>query len=199
MTDVPRIDLTIIQGATFRRTINWYGGGLLCKAIESMTEGCPTVLGIPSHGLPSISTTPVFIHDVRGAISLNTGRKSAIATYIDANSFSVNLSTNNEDWVDGTGSVTFYAPTNLSGYTAEMHIRITRGTVTTIHELTSLAGDITFTAADGGIHLLISATDTAAFDFDNAVYDLELKDAAGSGDVTRVAEGTIKLHKEVTR
>lgn len=199
MSDVPNIDLTIIQGATFRRTLNWYGGGLLCKAIEAVTEGCPTVVTVTSHGLPSISTTPVFIHDVKGAYGLNTDKKSAIATYIDPNTFSVNVSTNNQTWVDGTGSVTFYAPTDLTGYTAEMHIRVTRGSTTTVLELTSAGGDITFTAADGGIHIHIDAATTAGLDFDNAVYDLELTDASGSGDVTRVAEGTVKLHKEVTR
>jgi hypothetical protein len=199
MTDVPRLDLTIVQGATFRRTINWYGDGILCKDIEIVTEGCPTVLGITSHGLPSISTTPVFIHDVKGAINLNTGKKSVIATYVSANSFSVNVSTNNQEWVDDTGSVTFYAPTDLTGYTARMHIRITRGSAVTVVELTTENGGITLSAADGGIHLLISDTATAAYDFDNAVYDLELINTSGNGDVTRVAEGTVKLHKEVTR
>jgi len=199
MSDVPRLDLTIVQGATFRRTINWYGAGLLCKAIESLTVGCPTVIGITSHGLPSVSTTPVFIHDVRGATNLNTDKKSAIATYISADSFSVNISTNNQTWVDGSGSVTFYAPTDLTGYTARMQIRITRGSTVSVHELTTENGGITLNAADGGINLLISDTDTAAFDFDNAVYDLELINTNGNGDVTRVAEGTVRLHKEVTR
>jgi hypothetical protein len=199
MTEVPRQDLLIIQGATFRRTFNWYGGGELSKAIEGVTEGYPTILQITGHGLPSISTTPVFIRAVKGAIGLNTGSKSAIATYIDANSFSVNLSTANQTWVSGTGFITYYVPTNLTGYTARMHIRSTKGAVTTIHEMTSVAGDISLTAADGGIHLLITAADTAAFDFDNAVYDLELINTAGNGDVVRVAEGVVKLHKEVTR
>jgi hypothetical protein len=199
MSDVPRLDLTIIQGATFRRTVNWYGAGILCKAIESVTVGCPTVIGITSHGLPSVSTTPVFIHDVVGAYNLNTGKKTAIATYLTADSFSVNLSTNNQEWEADTGSVTFYAPTDLTGYTARMQIRITRGSTVTVHELTTENGGITLNAADGGINLLISDTDTAAFDFDNAVYDLELINTAGNGDVTRVAEGIVKLHKEVTR
>lgn len=199
MSDVPRLDLTIVQGATFRRTVNWYGDGILCKALEDVAEGCPTLITVTSHGLPSVSTTPVFIHDVKGAINLNSGKKSLIATYVSANTFSVNVSTNNQEWVEGTGSVTFYAPTNLTGYTARMQIRITRGSDTTVFELTTENGGITLTAADGGIHLLISDTDTAAFDFDNAVYDLELINTSGNGDVTRVAEGTVKLHKEVTR
>jgi len=199
MSDVPRIDLPIIQGATFRRTINWYGSGLLCQAIEAVVIGCPTLIQVTGHQLPSISTTPVFIHGVKGATELNSGKKSFIATWIDANNFSVNISTNNQIWVVNTGSVTHYAPTDLTGYTAEMQIRSTRTNAAIIHTLTSIGGDITFSPTDGGVKLHISAVDTAAFNFDNAVYDLELIDVLGNGDKTRIAEGSIRLHKEVTR
>ena len=199
MSDVARLDLPVIQGATFRRVINWYGGGVLCKAIEAVTIGCPTTIQVTGHGLPSISTTPVFIHDVLGATNLNSGKKSVIATYITADTFQVNVSTNNQTWIEGTGSVTYFAPTNLTGYTARMHIRSTRGSSNVIHQLSTVAGDITLNPVDGSIELYISDTDTAAFDFTNAVYDLELIDTGGSGDVTRVSEGAIKLHKEVTR
>jgi hypothetical protein len=194
---VPVIPLEIVQGATFRRTINWYGGGLICHAIESVEIGCPTVITVTNHGLPTISTTPVHIDGVKGATGLNTGKKTTQATFVAASTLSVKLPTLNQVYVAGTGVISYYSPTDLTDYDARMQIRSTVGSDTVRHELTKDGGDITLTVEDGGIHLHIAATDTAAFTFDNAVYDLELIDSAG--DVTRVAKGTITLDKETTR
>ena len=45
------------------------------------------------------------------------------------------------------------------------------------------------------IKIDISAADTATYDFDNAVYDLEIHSGA---DVARVIEGRVKLKREAT-
>lgn len=86
---------------------------------------------------------------------------------------------------------------DLTGYTARMQIRKTVGSSTTIADLTSTGGDITLGGAAGTIKPVISDTDTAAMDFHEAVYDLELED--GSGVTTRLLEGPVVFHKEVTR
>jgi hypothetical protein len=193
---VPVIDLPVVQGATFRRTVHWYGGGLFCAPIEDVTEGCPTVIKVAGHGLPTISTTPVLLKDIKGATSLNTKRKTVAATYLSADTFSVVVSTVGETYVSGSGVFTYYTPTDLTGFTARMQIKSSRGAATVIHELTTEDGGIALSFTDGGIALYISDADTAGFTFDNAVYDLELISA--TLDVTRVSQGNVTLNTNVT-
>lgn len=196
MSDVAQLDITINQGSTFDKTINWYGGGKVCKTIEGVSEGCPTLVTISSHGLPTVSDTPVFVDHVQGAKSLNTKGKAVAATYVDANSFYVNADTVGETWTSGTGLVTWYAAKDLTGWSARMHIREYVDDTTAIVELVSPT-DITISTNDAGIRIVITATVTATFDFDTAVYDLELEDP--SGFVVRLVEGDVTLKKEVTR
>lgn len=98
-----------------------------------------------------------------------------------------------------------------SGYTARMQIRDAPGGAV-IDSTNSTPNNISigsknnsgvFTTsnlgaanADASIAIQISAATTAAYDFDSAVYDLEL--ASGSGTVERVIEGRVKLSREVT-
>lgn len=85
---------------------------------------------------------------------------------------------------------------DLTGYTARMQIRSSRTAVGFIEELTTGAG-ITLGGAAGTIALLISDTDTAAYTFKTAVYDLELISAGGI--VTRLLQGTVTLSTEATK
>ena len=86
-----------------------------------------------------------------------------------------------------------------SSYTARMKIRESvGGTIIASTE----SGDspkhtitIALAASGNNIIVTISATNTATFDFDNAVYDLELVSGV---EVDRVIEGRIFLSKEVT-
>jgi hypothetical protein len=76
-----------------------------------------------------------------------------------------------------------------------MQIRETVASSSTLVSLTNTAG-ITLSSSAPNIVLSISATDTAALNFTEAVYDLEL---VNSGTVYRVLEGKVTLSKEVTR
>ena len=86
---------------------------------------------------------------------------------------------------------------DLTGYTARMQIRETVDATTTIYEATSAGGEITTTPLEGKVVLTIDATDTSAFTFSTAVYDLELE--ATDTTVIRLVKGKVKLDKEVTR
>lgn len=193
-----KLDLEIKQGETFEKSLNWYGGGKVCKMIENLTPGCPTQITITGHGLPSVSETPVFVSHVKPNNSRANTKKDTpvLATYIDANSFYIDADTVQQTYTPNTGLVTYYAPKNLTGWTARMHIRESVDADTTIVELTT-PGDITISTNDAKITITIAATVTAGFDFDEAVYDLELLDATSK--VTRLIEGTVTLCKEVTR
>ena len=98
-------------------------------------------------------------------------------------------------------------PINLSGYHARMQIRETKTATTVICGLSSsLDNDGTglnlsgsngnLPLASGSIAVYISAASSSNFDFDTALYDLEL--VSGSF-VRRLIQGVIKLDKEVTR
>lgn len=98
-------------------------------------------------------------------------------------------------------------PINLSGYHARMQIRETKASSTVICRLSSsrdsdgtglnLSGsNNNLPLSSGSIGVYISAASSSNFNFDTAVYDLEL--VSGSF-VTRLIQGVIKLDKEVTR
>jgi hypothetical protein len=144
-----------------------------------------------------VSDTPVFISHVKGATRANTDTdKPAVASYIDLDSFYVDVDTVAQTWTANTGLVTYFAPKDLTDYTARMHIREEQDDTTTIVELVSPT-EITISTNDAKITITIADTVTAAFDFDSAVYDLELVD--NSGVVTRLVEGEVELCREVTR
>lgn len=190
------LDLLIKQGETFTKAVNWYGGGKVCKKIEALEPGCPTMITITDHGLPSASETPIFIEHVKGATRANTKNNPAIATYIDANTFYADVDTVQQTYTTNTGVVRYFVPKDLTSWTARMHIRESVDSDVIIHAMVSPT-DIAISTNDAKITMTISATDTAAFDFDSAVYDLELVDP--SGNVTRLLEGEVELSREVTR
>lgn len=95
-------------------------------------------------------------------------------------------------WTDSVG-----AAISLSGYTARMKIKAFPGSSTNILSLTSTpAAGLTITAGSGRVDVSITATQTTAFTFNTAYYDLEVE--SGAGVVTRLLQGTITLLREVT-
>jgi hypothetical protein len=190
------IDITIEQGATFVKRFNWYGGGKVVREIEGVDEGCPTTITVTAHNLPTTGSIPVYIEDVKGARSLNTKGREVLATYVDADTFTVDLSTLGESYKSGTGCVHYFVPKNLTDWIARMDVRDSLDDAIPLVSLVSPT-DIVIDVATAQIEITISAAVTAALDFDEGVYDLELEDA--TGDVTRLIEGEVAFTKEVTR
>ena len=58
-------------------------------------------------------------------------------------------------------------------------------------------GRIALAQTDPNISLSLSGTETGSLDFDHAVYDLEI--VAGTGEVTKIIRGVVKLIREVTK
>jgi len=197
MSDTKNVPITIKQGATFIKKFNWYGGGKVVKEIDDVTTGCPTRVTVAAHGLPAGADTPVYIEDVKGARSLNSKGKEVIATYVDASNFDVDTGTRGETYTAGTGCVHYFAPKTLTGWIARMDIREDIDDATPLVALTSAGGDIVINTTTAEIQITITATVTAALDFEEGVYDLELEDS--SGNVTRLTEGVVTFIKEVTR
>jgi len=88
-------------------------------------------------------------------------------------------------------------PVDLTEFTARMQIRETIDAEEVIAELTTENGGIIIGPDPGAFQIHMPATDTAALDFDSAVYDLEL--VSPTGDVTRILAGDVTLTREVTR
>jgi tRNA threonylcarbamoyladenosine modification (KEOPS) complex Pcc1 subunit len=95
-------------------------------------------------------------------------------------------------WKDSTGSVI-----SLTGFTARMQIRQNVSASSALLTATTENGKIDIVDDQGKIIISLSATDTAALNFNTAVYDLELISSAS--EVTRLVGGTITLSLEVTR
>ena len=97
-------------------------------------------------------------------------------------------------WQDETSN-----PIDLTGFTAQMQIRESVTSPEVIIELSTSNGRIVLGGTAGTILLQLTGSETEALDFDQAIYDLELTDVAGSGDITRLIQGNVVLSKEVTK
>jgi hypothetical protein len=195
---IPHFDLDMQQGSDWAAGFNWYGGGKFMAPIEEIDPGYPTKIRVTGHLLPSISDTPVILSGVQGMEILNSKRTGIeLCTRIDDDYFSVPISTVAQEWLLGTGEITYYRPTDITGYTARCHFRKRWHDPNFIKELTSANGRILLTVEDAGIQLQLTAEDTAAFTFDKCVFDVEM--VSPLGVVIPACKGTITLGKEITR
>ena len=101
-------------------------------------------------------------------------------------------------YTDSTG-----APIDLTSYGSKMQIRLTYDTPPIITLSSSLNADGTglnmINAASGAIGIYIASCTSSMFNFDTALYDLDI--VSGSGPcpvVNRILEGKVKLSREVT-
>lgn len=86
---------------------------------------------------------------------------------------------------------------DLTGYSARMHIRENVDDSTAIDKWTTKEGQITIAEAAGEITVDVPGSTTQGYNFEQAVYDLEIED--GNGNITRLLKGDVSLSKEVTR
>lgn len=87
-------------------------------------------------------------------------------------------------------------PVDLTSYTARMQVRSTADSGIIALSLTTENGGITLGGTAGTIDLLATATQTAAIEAGDYVYDLEL---VFSSTVYRVLQGCFVIDAEVTR
>lgn len=87
------------------------------------------------------------------------------------------------------------SPTLFGGYTAVLQIRSIYGDL--ILELSTANGRIVLSAEPGSIDLTLSAGETGALDFTNAVYDLVL--TSGGGIPYRIMSGMVNLSPSQTK
>jgi hypothetical protein len=89
------------------------------------------------------------------------------------------------------------APVDLAGCTARAQFRKAVGSSEVLATLTTENGGVILGGAAGTIQLHMSAVDTAALTWRQAVYDLEI--TLSNGDVRRFMQGDAVVDPEVTR
>lgn len=193
-------DFTIQQGSTFSTVLRWETGPVVYKAVSAVPSKAPLRLTVTGHGL--VTGWRIALAGLGGMTELNITSKMPKATeyyqvtVIDVNTIELN-DINGVDFGTYTsgGYIQYNTPTDLTGYTARLKIRSSKSSTTVILSLTDVSG-ITISNVTKTITVTMTPTQTAAFTFVTAVYDLEL--VSNTGPVTRLIEGKLTLDKEVT-
>lgn len=194
MASPTKINFKVYQGSTFQETLRWESATKVYAPITMISKTAPMVVTATNHGVPQ-----GWRVKITGALGMKEANISdpVIATSVTTDTITFNsINALNYTTYTGGGVLEYNQPVDLAGFTARMQIRQKLEDSTVIKELTTENGGITINNTTKTISLNISATDTAAFSFQTAVYSLELVNGA---IVTPFANGSMTLVKEVTR
>lgn len=194
-----KINYKIYQGSTFRETFRWESQTKSYANISAITKEAPCVITTSTnHTIPV--NWRVRVTGVAGMKEINQTSEEDyyLATAVTSNTVTINqLNSSGFTTYTSGGIVQWNTPISLSGYTAQMQIRETVDSTSSLLELTSANGGISINTSEYTITITITATQTRAFTFPTAVYSLELTDS--SGVVTTFLTGNLTLVPEVTR
>lgn len=194
MAQPTKINFKVYQGSTFQETLRWESSTKVYVPITNITKTAPMVVNAVAHGVPagwrvkitgSLGMKEVNSEDYRIATSVTTDN----ITFNAVNALGYTTYT-------GSGVLEYNQPVDLAGFTARMQIRAKLEDAAVIHEMTTENAGIVINNTTKTIGLSISAATTATFNFQTAVYSLELVNGAV---VTPFAGGNLTLVKEVTR
>ena len=196
MASPAKLNLKIYQGSTFNEVLRWESSKKIYKSITGISNAAPCVITCANHGVPT--GWRIKVTNVAGMTDINSTETYHTATKLTTSSIELNAvnSLGYKTYTSG-GVIEYNEPINLTGYTARMQLRTKIDDATTLDEYTTENGKIVINTTDSTISFLVSATTTAAYTFNSAVYSLEL--ISSGGVVTPFATGTITLVKEVTR
>jgi hypothetical protein len=194
-----KISYKIYQGSTFTETLRWESETKAYMPISAITQAAPCVITTASaHTVPI--NWRVRVTGVNGMKDINTVAEDTYYLVTGKTTNTVTLNQVNSaayaTYTSG-GILSWNTPVPLTGYTAQMQIRETLESATVIAELSTANGRITIDPINYTISMNLSAALTSGFDFDSAVYSMELTDAQGV--VFQFLNGSISLVKEVTR
>lgn len=196
MASPTKLNLKVYQGSTFRETIRWESALKVYAPITMISKTAPMVVTATGHGIPQ--GWRAKINGALGMKEVNTGDEYLTTTSVTTDTVTFNqINALPFTTYTGAGVLEYNQPVDLTGLTGRMQIRHKLEDTTVIKELTTANGGIVIDNVTKTIQIYISATDTASFSFQSAVYSLELVSA--SGEVTQLVNGTITLTKEVTR
>ena len=196
MTTPIKLNLTIVQGSTFRQVLRWESGTKIYIPITDIAKSAPIVITAPNHAIPLGWRAKVT--NVGGMKEINSNDVYHIITDTTADTITINQinSLGYTTYTNG-GVVEYNQPVNITNYTARMHIRTKLKSDDVIYSLTTENAGIEINDSDYTITIVIEDEITTDFEFSSAVYDLELINPGG--EVTNLMGGVIVLEKEVTR
>ena len=188
-------DLLILRGTTFRKVVRWEAATFLAKEITAMSKaGIVRIVTPGPHGIPD--GWRVAVVDAKGMTELNAvenpprARDMRVATVVSATEVEFNeISSAAFRPYAGGGFLKWYAPRDLTGYTARMEIRDAAGQVLTT--LTTENAGIVLDSAEHMIDLLLSAAATAVLALGDCTFDLEM--ISSTGEVTFILSGPVRV------
>lgn len=189
-----KLNLKIYQGSTFRETLRWESSLKSYIPITNITKTAPMVVYADNHGVPA-----GWRVKITGAVGMKEVNSTNYITVTNTTTNTITFNSVNAlgyTTYTGGGVIEYNQPVDLSGITARMQIREKVTSDTVVHELTTENGAITVNNIDKTIALMIPATTTSTFNFQSAVYSLELINGL---EVIPFAGGSVSLIKEVTR
>lgn len=194
-----KINYKIYQGSTFEETLRWESETKQYMPISGISQTAPCV--ITTSGTHSVPVNwRVRVTGVNGMKDINTIADDAYYLVTSKTSTTLTLNQVNSAgygaYTSG-GILSWNTPIPLTGYTAQMQIRETLESTTVLAELTTANNRIIIDPVNFTIQMKLSAAITGTFDFDAAVYSMELTD--NQGTVYPFLSGSISLTKEVTR
>lgn len=190
-----KLNLKVYQGSTFRKVLRWESSTRVYVPITGIQKSAPVVVTAPNHGVPVGWRARVV--GAGGMKEINSSDYATVtATTTDTVVFNEINSLAYTAYTTG-GVLEYNTPVNLSNYTARMQIRADVDSSEVIYTLTTENSGIVFDNTLKTITLNIPAAITAEFDFELAVYGLEL--VYYNQDVIPFAGGNISLQREVTR
>ena len=194
-----KINYKIYQGSTFEETLRWESETKLYAPISGITNAAPCVITTSgTHTVPL--NWRIRVTGVVGMKDINTVADTDyyLVTTKTSNSLTINQvnSAAYGAYTSG-GIVSWNTPIPLTGYTALMQIRETTESTVVIAELSTANSRIIIDPVNFTIQIKLSAAVTGAFNFDAAVYSMELTD--NQGTVYPFLSGSVSLTKEVTR
>lgn len=189
-----KVNFKIYQGSTFTETFRWEGALITYLPITAITKTAPAVVTctgtLPPVGWRAKITGVVGMKEINSdEYRLVTNTSGNTVTFNSINASGYNAYTSG-------GILEYNTPIDLAGYTARLQIRPQTASSTVILELTTQNGGISIDNNLKIISVAITATQTQALNFTNAVYSMELvKDT----NVITFTTGSVSLVTEVTR
>ena len=204
MQQPARLNYKVYQGSTFKEIYRWESQTKVYVPIQLISKSAPCVITTQNnHQIPE--GWRVRVVGAGGMKEINTVSENDyyLATSTTLNQVTLNKVNSLNYTTYTTGGVIEYNDwVALTDYKARMQIRPELASTSVIYEATSVSGQIVIDdLIYKTITLTIPAQDTRDFNFDTAVYSLELYKDTGpsSGEVITFLQGNLTLVREVTR